>query len=317
LTPEQEFDRRIAAIHGLHGERPDKPDGEASRMDIRHEELDALFDAFLGADFDPAKRHQVENLQVALHKQQAELARRHDQGEISDEQFLDATQRLIGQSFRECANILGEADFQSLFGAPAHEAAGLIDREAYLGNSSRGQAPAHTRQESPQEAIQIPPKPIPAPDHTEELLRFVESTLSTIDRSMEKYPDAAWDDLNVVEPGVDQVLSRCPDNTRAMVLKAKIYRRRWDCRKNDPQRRRFLERAVEVLTAAIQIDPTYGRAYYTRGSYHAVLGHTEEALLDLQQAIGLSAQDASLAKDVADLIAWQEYRQRMTADTQP
>jgi hypothetical protein len=111
---------------------------EETAMDIRQAELDSMVDAFLGPDYDPTKRRQVEELQIALHKQQAELARRRDQGEMSDKQFVEAANAVIEDTFKKCENILGQEDFRKLFGSSLHEAAGLINGEAFLGKSCSG-----------------------------------------------------------------------------------------------------------------------------------------------------------------------------------
>jgi hypothetical protein len=137
LNPEQEFDRRIAAIHGLNRARADAAvHQEAMSMDIRQAELQSMVDVFLGPDYDPVKRRQVEDLQVALHQQQAELFRRHQQADMSDEQYALAAKAVIKDAFKKCEKILGQEDFRKLFGSSPHEAAGLIDKAAFLGKSS-------------------------------------------------------------------------------------------------------------------------------------------------------------------------------------
>lgn len=100
-------------------------------MDVRHAEFGAMADVFLGVDYDPVKLRQVEDLQVALHQRQAELSRRHDQGEISDEEYVDAANAAINDTFRECQTILGPEDFCKLFGSSPNEGVGLIDRAAF------------------------------------------------------------------------------------------------------------------------------------------------------------------------------------------
>jgi hypothetical protein len=102
-------------------------------MDIRQAELHSMVDVFLGPDYDPVKRRQVEDVQVALHKQQVELSRRHGQGEMNDEQYVDAVNAVIEDAFKKCEKILGPEDFRKLFGSSPHETAGLIDRAAFLG----------------------------------------------------------------------------------------------------------------------------------------------------------------------------------------
>jgi len=64
-----------------------------------------MFDVSLGPDYDPVKRWQIEDLKIALHKQQADLSRRHEQGEMSDEQYVDAANAVIEDTFNKCAKI--------------------------------------------------------------------------------------------------------------------------------------------------------------------------------------------------------------------
>jgi hypothetical protein len=141
MTPEdEEFDRRIAAIHGLDGQ---PVDSEATSKDVNHDvrqsEFDAMIDAFLGVDYDQGKRRLVGAQQVALHEQQAKPSRQREQGEMSDEQYLDAANAAILDTFGECEKVLGSEDFRKLFDAPPHEATGLIDRAAFR-EAARGKA---------------------------------------------------------------------------------------------------------------------------------------------------------------------------------
>lgn len=133
MNPEQEFDRRMAAMHG-RGLRADAVpfSGARTPVDVRHEEYAAMVDVFLGADFDAAKRKQVEDLQIVLHQQDVALYRRFHDGELSAEQYVDEANALLDETARKCEEILGAADFEKLFGAPRAELTGMIDREAFL-----------------------------------------------------------------------------------------------------------------------------------------------------------------------------------------
>jgi hypothetical protein len=133
LDLDREFDRRIAAIHGLDGHAIDAElSGKEDAMDVRHAELTAMTNVFLGANYDPMKRNRVENLQVDLHRKQAELAHRLQLGQVSREEFVTVANALIKDTFEKCEDVLGPDDFCKLFGAPPSELVGLIDRRAFL-----------------------------------------------------------------------------------------------------------------------------------------------------------------------------------------
>ncbi len=71
-------------------------------------------------------------MQVALDQQHADLSHRHDQGELSDGEYVDAANAAMVETFRKCEKVLGQEDFRKLFGVLPHEVTGLIDREAFL-----------------------------------------------------------------------------------------------------------------------------------------------------------------------------------------
>jgi hypothetical protein len=129
---EREFDRRIAAIHGLDNPVRHGSNIEESTMDVRHAEFQAMASVFLGDGFDPAKLAQVEDLQIALHKQQAELYRRYDAEQLGPEEYVESFNTSLDDTFSKCETILGPEDFLRLFGAPRSELAGFIDKEAFI-----------------------------------------------------------------------------------------------------------------------------------------------------------------------------------------
>ena len=132
MSLEEEFDRRIAAIHGLGD--PSTSDGTTgeSLMDIRHAEFQAMTDVFLGEDFDQTKLRQVEALQIALHSRQAELYRLYEAKKIGSEEYVDSFNTLLEETFKKCEDVLGQEDFLKLFGAPRSQLAGFIDKETFL-----------------------------------------------------------------------------------------------------------------------------------------------------------------------------------------
>jgi hypothetical protein len=139
MNPEQEFDRRIAAIHGHSNPYTATPHTGGDPIDVRHAEFQAMADVFLGEDFDRAKLAQVESLQIALHERQAELYQRYESKELSPVGYVNAFNALLDDTFAQCENILGQNDFLKFFGAPRTEMSSFIDREAFLDAHHRGE----------------------------------------------------------------------------------------------------------------------------------------------------------------------------------
>ncbi len=129
---EQEFDRRIAAIHGLSNPHSANRQTGGNPVDVRHAEFQAMATVFLGDDYDQAKLKQVESLQIALHKHQAVLSQRYTKDDISPGEYVNSFNALLDSTFAKCEEILGQKDFLRFFGAPRHEIGGFIDREAFL-----------------------------------------------------------------------------------------------------------------------------------------------------------------------------------------
>src|SRR5436305_14157898 len=111
---ESEFARRLAEVHSDDG----------TEKDVRHEELQAMFHTFLGHDFDPYRRKQVEQLQIHLFQQQTKLEKALTAKRISAEKYVDSFNNLLAQTFRECEKTLGTKDFAQLFGAPTDKLGG-------------------------------------------------------------------------------------------------------------------------------------------------------------------------------------------------
>src|SRR5438094_981552 len=104
VNAEQEFDRRIAAIHGLGDSRVHTKG--VQEIDVRRAEFEALADVFLGEVYDPLKRKQLEDLQIALHQQQAALHARWQDGELSDQAYLDSANAQIDELLKNCEEVL-------------------------------------------------------------------------------------------------------------------------------------------------------------------------------------------------------------------
>src|SRR5262249_6808111 len=119
--------RRVAEVHSTDG----------TDKDVRHEELQAMFDTFLGHDFDASRRKHVEELQIQLFQQQAELEEALTAKQISAEKYVDSFNTLLAQTFHECEETLGTKDFVALFGAPIDKLGGYIDKAAFLEQARR------------------------------------------------------------------------------------------------------------------------------------------------------------------------------------
>ena len=130
---DREFDRRIAAIHGL--DRDGGIDGQISgvsdSVDVRNAELNAMTDVYLGKNYDPAKRKRIEDLQIDGRRQQAELALRLQLGQLSSDEYLKEVNAVIEGTFEKCEEVIGSEDFCKLFGAPRSELVGLIDPQIF------------------------------------------------------------------------------------------------------------------------------------------------------------------------------------------
>ena len=125
MTAIENFDMRIAAIHGLNG-------GKGDVMDVRHEEFIAMADAFLGSDFDREKLAQVESLQMALHEGQAKLCEDLDSHRIDANRYVDEANALHVRIALRCESILGPSDFLRLFGVSSSDLSAHIDKEMFL-----------------------------------------------------------------------------------------------------------------------------------------------------------------------------------------
>lgn len=138
MSWDEEFDRRLATIHGLENMNPGRTKRSAPPTDVRHAEFEAMTDVFLGPDFDRGKLERVERLQVSLLDRHAELFRQHENGEMSSGKCVDSLNRATNDVFAEIEGILGPDGFLKLFGVPRHEAAAWFDEESFQLKHGRG-----------------------------------------------------------------------------------------------------------------------------------------------------------------------------------
>lgn len=125
VTAIDDFDLRIAAIHGL-------AIGGGEVMDVRHEEFMAMAEAFLGTGFDREKLARVESLQLALHEAQSKLCEELDAHRIDGSRYVDEANALHVRIALQCQAILGPVDFLRLFGVSPLAVSAHIDKEMFL-----------------------------------------------------------------------------------------------------------------------------------------------------------------------------------------
>lgn len=130
----EELDRRLAEIHGLDCSINGKPREKTkeAKMDVRHDEFQAMADVFLGENYDRTKLEAVEGLQIALRQQQETLLERYKGGQMAPEQYVDEFNKGLLETFASIERVLGARDFLRLFGAPIDQLGGYIDKETFL-----------------------------------------------------------------------------------------------------------------------------------------------------------------------------------------
>src|SRR4051812_21170472 len=93
-----EFRRRISEIHGIRGPDRDEAPDMIDKPDVRHLELQAMVDVFLGEDYDPDKVRMLEELQIDLRRQHSSLYQKLRRHEITPEAFFDATNEAMEEN---------------------------------------------------------------------------------------------------------------------------------------------------------------------------------------------------------------------------
>ena len=112
-------------------------------MDVHHEELQAMVESFLGADYDVEKVRHVFALQDALHQGQASLVGFLTEQVVTPEGYVDQFNQLLRQTFVACEKVLGRQDFECLFGAAPSDLQGYIDKKTFLLSHDREFHPSH------------------------------------------------------------------------------------------------------------------------------------------------------------------------------
>jgi len=136
-SKQKEFDERIAEIYAVVEMRRRNRPLRVDEMDLRHQEFQAMADAFLGENYDRQKLRAVEDFQIELRESQGELLENYQLGGMSAEVYVKLFNDRLGSAFEACERILGQADFVKLFGAKRAELGGFIDKEAFLAAERR------------------------------------------------------------------------------------------------------------------------------------------------------------------------------------
>ena len=108
---------------------------EEEELFIADKEFQALAECNLGLDYDPEKIRRGASLQRDLQITRIELDRDLDAGRIKPDEFLVDFNGAIARIFAECERVLGEKDFERLFGASLEETKSLIDPSIFLAHS--------------------------------------------------------------------------------------------------------------------------------------------------------------------------------------
>jgi len=105
---------RLAAIHGKDPLDPSGLGGQ--EMDLGRAETQAMVEAYLGPDFPPAKLEWIVYYQSMFRHTQDHLQKLLDSGDLSAHEYVDGVNGASDSAMSACFEILGEADFASLFG---------------------------------------------------------------------------------------------------------------------------------------------------------------------------------------------------------
>ena len=152
MSLEEEYSKRIAAIHGQDSPKLGKLSPEERSSYIKHVEFRAMADVFLGEDFDRDKLATIENLQGDLQKEQAWLYQSYEAGNLRPEKYLESLNKLAKDTFEKIEHILGTENFLKLFRTNRSglaEIGGLIDKDAFF----RAHPQRHKESDPPPAAV--------------------------------------------------------------------------------------------------------------------------------------------------------------------
>ena len=134
-----QFEAALASIHGIGGAPEDLAMGIG--VDTRQAELQAMFDAYLGRDFDREKVWQVLDLQNSLHSLQSRLQDEYEHRRLSASEYVSGVNDAIHITFEACEQVLGQRNFERLFSCTLDEVGGYIDLDDFLLAEQSGDQP--------------------------------------------------------------------------------------------------------------------------------------------------------------------------------
>jgi hypothetical protein len=126
-----EFERRISEIHGLDRQETERGRDGGVDVSIRQQEFRAMTETFLGPNYDQEKLQKVEFLQEELHEMDSALFRKYESGRIDAALYVDLLNVFADWCFSKCERVLGDRDFEELFGAPFSERLWQLDQKAF------------------------------------------------------------------------------------------------------------------------------------------------------------------------------------------
>jgi hypothetical protein len=139
-------------------------------------------------------------------------------------------------------------------------------------------------------------------DRSRELLRQVEDALRQIDaKRKDGDKSGAITDLEKAEQAIEHVLTQSQQDPRALVVKAKVLRRKAELDVGS-EAAKWWQNAIDTLSDALKVDPSYDRAFYNRACYYAIKGDQIAALADLRQAVAYFAPNKIFARDDDDFV---------------
>jgi hypothetical protein len=115
---------KIREIYRRFTSMPPSPE---QKRTVARDELFALASVNLGENYDRQKMSQIADLQEQLRDKQLLLATELQEGKLKTDDYLSALRSLHIQTATRCREILGQGDFQRLFGVPADAAADFIN----------------------------------------------------------------------------------------------------------------------------------------------------------------------------------------------
>jgi hypothetical protein len=93
---------------------------------VTRAKLEALARVQLGEDFDSTKVAKIAEYRSWWREQQRALGSQLARGQIDQQTFIASLKNLTQQMAKQCVNVLGESDFERLFGVPAQAASDLF-----------------------------------------------------------------------------------------------------------------------------------------------------------------------------------------------